>query len=86
MCKKLNIFRHTFMFVVIVVLTVGLFIVSNTSTYAKVKKNENDVRALKKIIEVQVKKGANINTNLNDKSVYRWGKKNGRLIRIDWSV
>lgn len=55
-----------------------------TGTKTSQKKNAKDVKALQKIIKVQIKAGANLTYSLDDTSFYKWGK-NGRLERIDWN-
>lgn len=50
---------------------------------AKVKKNDNDVKALKQIIKQQRKRGAVVPKKMNGWS-FKWDKKTGRLIEINW--
>ena len=56
----------------------------NVNVEAKVKKNKNDVKALKSIISEQRKKGAKVEKNI-DNDIYEWSKKTGRLVGIYWS-
>lgn len=50
---------------------------------AKVKKNAHDVKALKQIIKQQRNRGAEVPRKMNAWT-YKWDKKTGRLVKIDW--
>ena len=60
-----------------------IFAGTSKSVYAKTK-NSSDVKAIKKIIAVQKKRGEKVGTNLNNKKQYQWNKKTGRLQGINW--
>ena len=70
---------------IVVLFIVGCFFYPKVNAEAKVKKNADDVKALKEIIKSQYKKGGKVSKNLNDKEEYGWSKKTGKLIKINWS-
>lgn len=66
-----------------ILILICIIVGPSKNVYAKAK-NNNDVEAIKKIIEVQKKRGAKVSSDLNDKEQYKWNKKTGRLQIIHW--
>ena len=58
---------------------------SSLQTNASIKKNNQDVKALNKIISTQKKRGAKVSTDIDNQKQYRWDKKTGRLSSLIWN-
>ena len=78
-----NNYRIIMKILIVIVFVVVGFISQNTNVEAKVKKNTHDVKALKQIIKQQRNRGAEVPRKMNAWT-YKWDKKTGRLVKIDW--
>lgn len=61
-----------------------MFTATSKNVHAQ-EKDSNDVKAIQKIITIQRNKGAKVSINLDNKKQYKWSKKTGRLIEINWA-
>lgn len=78
--KENKLYAYKMLCFVILLFFVGSITVN---VEAKVKKNAHDVKALKQIIKQQRNRGAEVPRKMNAWT-YKWDKKTGRLVKIDW--
>ena len=64
--------------------TILLNINNSEDVNAKVKKNKEDVAALRKIIHYERKRDAWVGRSINNKEQYTWNKETGHLEKIKW--
>ena len=78
--KKISLLKA----IVLCLLFAMILSVKNEKSYGKSLK-KRDVKSLNRIINVMRERGADVSTNIYNRSQYKWNKKTGRLQSIYWS-